>query len=183
MNKTPLVPLGTKILLYSKPGQQKNWSYHGEQGWYVGPAPTHYRCVRCYISKTHKERIIDTVNFIPRQIPIPNATITEHLRKTADDLIHLLYKYPKMLSPTEPDSTQRALLEIAKLLHRDTTPTIIPLLKPQSLEGVQQTTLEGIIADSRIKTTITPVMPPSLPLHPSLYKTTVINEATVPHTK
>ena len=86
-----------------------------------------------------------------------------------------------MLSPTEPDSTQRTLLDIAKILHRDTTPTILPLLNSPLSEGVQQLTLEGVIADSRIKTTIAPVIPPSLLLHPSLYKTKVIKEAPVPH--
>ena len=85
----------------------------------------------------HKEQITDTVTFIPRQIPILNNTITEHLRKIADDLIHLLHKDPMTLSPTEPDSTQRSLLEIAKNLHRDKSSTILPLVNPPSSKSVQ----------------------------------------------
>ena len=42
--------------------------------------------------KTQKERITDTVAFLPKVVPIPNATIDDHLRRTADGLIHLLTK-------------------------------------------------------------------------------------------
>ena len=56
-NKVPLVPPGTKVVLHSKPEKRKSWVFHGEQGWYIGPAPDHYRCVECYILKTNKESI------------------------------------------------------------------------------------------------------------------------------
>ena len=126
-NKVPLAPPGTKIVLQSKPDQRKSWAFHGEKGYYVGPAPEHYRYVRCFIPKTQKERITDTVTFIPKVIPIPHASIDDHLRKTVDDLVHLLTKKPSLISPTGPQSAQHALLKIAKLLNRDTAPSIAPL--------------------------------------------------------
>ena len=93
-NWNPLAPPGTKIILHAKPDKRKSWVFHGEPGYYVGPSPQHYRCVRCFIPKTQSERISDTVQFIPNVIPIPNATLEEHLRKTTDDLVHLLEKNP-----------------------------------------------------------------------------------------
>ena len=91
-NRVPLAPPGTKIVLHSKPSHRKSWAFHGEEGYYIGPAQDHYRCVKCYIPKTRKERISDTVSFIPKVIPIPQANINDHLRRTADDLIHLFLK-------------------------------------------------------------------------------------------
>ena len=56
-------------------------------------------------------------------------------QELADDLIHVLHKDPKILSPTKPDSTQRALLQIAKLLlHKKPTTKI--LHKIQGIEAL-----------------------------------------------
>jgi hypothetical protein len=41
-NKTPLVPMGTKVLVHLKPDKQPSWAYHGTEGWYVGPSMEHY---------------------------------------------------------------------------------------------------------------------------------------------
>ena len=127
-NLKPLLPPGTKIIIHAKPGQRASWAFHGEQGWYVGPAINHYRCLTAYMSKTHKEQITDTATIIPKNIPIPHATLNDHPRRTADDLIHLLGKNTNQLFSSEvPLSSKGALLDIAKLLHRDTTPKFSPL--------------------------------------------------------
>ena len=135
-NKVPLAPPGTRVVLHSKPEQRKSWAFHGEKGYYIGPAPEHYRCVRCFIPRTQKERITDTVAFIPKVIPISHASIDDHLRKTVDDLVHLLTKKPGKISPTGPQSAQSALIKISKLLNSDTSPVIAPLQLPQ--ESSQQ---------------------------------------------
>jgi hypothetical protein len=59
-NKTPLAPLGTKVVVHLKPDQRPSWAYHGEEGWYVGPSMEHYRCVKCYLPATSRERDVDT---------------------------------------------------------------------------------------------------------------------------
>ena len=89
-NKVPLAPPGTKVVLHAKPTNRKSWAVHGEQGWYIGPAFQHYRCIKVYIPKTRAERITDTAALIPHMVPIPNANIEDHLRRTADDILHLL---------------------------------------------------------------------------------------------
>ena len=143
-NKVPLAPPGAKIVLHSKPTQRKSWAFHGETGFYVGPAPNHYRCVKCFIPKTQSIRVSDTVTFIPDIIPIPNATIDDHIRKTTDDLVHLLEKSPSLLSPKGIPSARQALLDIAKLLHTDRTPTLVPNkvdLTEQSLKSVHKSNI------------------------------------------
>ena len=78
-NKMPMAPPGTKIIAHSKPTKRASWAYHGQSGWYVGPAPEHYYCVTCYIPKTHREIIKDTVRFILTHIPIPEASIDDYI--------------------------------------------------------------------------------------------------------
>ena len=46
-NKHPMAPLGTKIVVHVKPTKRDTWGYHGDDGFYVGPALEHYRCVQC----------------------------------------------------------------------------------------------------------------------------------------
>ena len=169
-NKSPLIPPGTKVILHSKPAQRKSWAFHGEQGWYIGPALQHYRCLRIYIPKTHAERITDTVQIIPKIIPIPNATLESHLTRTADDLLHLLQDKKDVVSPIQSDNVQGALIKIAQLLHRDSTPEFTPLPVPiVTSEGASSATSEGEKEIPRVKTSINPSIPSHTPLHPALY--------------
>ena len=131
-----MLPPGTKIILHAKPGKRSSWEFHGEQGYYIGPAITHYQRITCYVPKMHRERITDTAKIIPRNIPIPQANYEEHLRPTADDLIHLLGHKQNLLLPQAPQSAKSALLDIAKLLNQDTTSQLDPIkLNKSTLEG------------------------------------------------
>ena len=42
---TPMAPPGTKTLVHEKPDQRALWDPHAAEGWYIGPAVEHYRCV------------------------------------------------------------------------------------------------------------------------------------------
>ena len=117
-NKVPLLPPGTKVIVHEKPAKRGSWSFHGVHGWYTGPSFMHYRCLRCYIPKTHKERITDTIEIVPHLIPIPQASIESVLRTTANKLVTYLHSMPKLFKPPT-HSTQKALKDIATLLHRD----------------------------------------------------------------
>jgi hypothetical protein len=48
-NKMPLAPLGTKALVYDIPATRTSWAPHATDGFYVGPATDHYRCLHLYI--------------------------------------------------------------------------------------------------------------------------------------
>lgn len=70
-NKTPLAPSGTKVLVHLKPDQRTSWSYHGEEGWYVGPLLEHYCCVKCYMPATARVGDVDTLQFFQQKYPSP----------------------------------------------------------------------------------------------------------------
>ena len=43
-NATPLVPLGSPIIIRNKPGTHRSWDFRGRKGFTIGPALEHYRC-------------------------------------------------------------------------------------------------------------------------------------------
>ena len=98
----------------------------------MGPDPTHYRCIKVYIPKTRRERITDTAQIIPKQIPILQASLNDHLRNAANDLVHLLKHRFSLLPHNVPHTIDQAILQIAKLLNTDTITTITPILSPTS---------------------------------------------------
>ena len=51
-NKTPLVPMGTKVVAHLKPEIRNSWSANGEEGWTIGPSFEHCRCTKCFSLKT-----------------------------------------------------------------------------------------------------------------------------------
>ena len=55
-NNVPLAPPGTKAVFHANPDKRASWVFHGEDGWYVGPAPQHYRCFKYYMPAMHKEK-------------------------------------------------------------------------------------------------------------------------------
>jgi hypothetical protein len=87
-NKTPLAPLGTKVVVHLKPDQRASWAYHGEEGWYVGPSMEHHRCVKCHLPTTSRERDVDTLQFFPKQIPFPKTSTEDYyLKQAASDIL------------------------------------------------------------------------------------------------
>ena len=71
------------MLVHEKLTERASWGYHGKEGFSFGPAPKHYRCIKCWMSKTHAPGITDTVTLIPHIIPIPNPDVNDHIRKTS----------------------------------------------------------------------------------------------------
>ena len=58
---TPLAPPGTRVVAHTKPGIRNLWALNGEDGWYVGPAPYHYRNINIFFPKTGTVRPVDIV--------------------------------------------------------------------------------------------------------------------------
>ena len=121
-NRTPLAPPGTKTVVHNRPSSRPSWGFHGEDGFYIGPALDHYRCVKCFIPKTRSIRISDTVAFFPTTVPLPATSLDDHLRAAASDIVTLLSTPPPSTFPslTITDSTREAIHQIAKLLNRAT---------------------------------------------------------------
>jgi hypothetical protein len=85
-----MAPPGTRVILHKTPAQRGTWATHGEWGWYIGPAPEHYRNYRLYVTKTAAERICGTVEFFPSQCPMPRLSSTDTAVKSAIGLIDAL---------------------------------------------------------------------------------------------
>ena len=98
-NRVPLAPPGTKVIVHTKPENCGSWEYHGKEGWYIGPAFEHYRCIKVFMPETHSTRYSDTVRFIPEKVPIPLASVDEHLRATTEHLIDILLNKNKPIGP------------------------------------------------------------------------------------
>lgn len=62
-NKTPMAPPGTRALVYTDPKMRRSWETHAKDGWYVGPAPDHYRCFCFWIPSTQGFRNAQTAIF------------------------------------------------------------------------------------------------------------------------
>jgi hypothetical protein len=107
-NKTPLAPPGTKVVV--KPDQRASWAYHGEEGWYVGPSMEHYRCVKCYLPTTSRERDVDALQFFPKKISFPKTSTEDYLKQAASDILAMLQK------PLQPFLIWRAEMPPTMLL-------------------------------------------------------------------
>jgi hypothetical protein len=156
-NRTPLAPPGTKVVVHLKPDQRASWAYHGEEGWYVGPSMEHYRCVKCYLPSTARERDVDTLQFFPKKIPFPKISTEDYLKQAASDILSILQNPPSSLPYLAyGDPTKNALVQIATLLGRSVSPPSAPQVP---------TTIQPIAESPRVQL---PVHPPrvQIPVHP-----------------
>ena len=146
-NATPLAPPGTKVVSHNKPATRASWDMHGSEGWYVGPALRHYRCVTCFMPETRREIVSDTVTFIPQKIVFPKVTTDDFLRQSASDIITLLTQAPPSTLPSlqAGDSTRNALLQLATILHAN------PLCDKTLQRMEQRTTAEAATLISQQK--------------------------------
>jgi hypothetical protein len=60
-------------IAHEEPQQRAIWDPHAVDGWYLGPAPDHYRCYRVHINKTKANRIVDTVELFPAKVNMPRT--------------------------------------------------------------------------------------------------------------
>ena len=75
-NRIPLGPPVTQVVVHEAPGNRRTWAPHGVNGWYLGPAPDHYKCHCVYIPCTRAECIAKTVEFSPNNCPVPSGSST-----------------------------------------------------------------------------------------------------------
>ena len=116
---TPLAPPGIKCQIHEKPNQRQSWGPHSIDGHYLGPALDHYRCFKVHATKTNRQRITDTVAFIPTKLRMPQTTAIEKATTAAQDLISILQK-PTPASPfLELGNEQTtALQKLADIFHK-----------------------------------------------------------------
>jgi hypothetical protein len=133
-NKAPLAPPGTCVIIHKQTSVRGTWSVHGTNGWYLRPAPEHYRCYTIYCSKTGSERIIDTVKFFPANIRMPRMSSADNATVAAKALTHaLLNPAPAAPFATIGNDQIAAVKQLALIFQQATTPN-----KPKSLAQPSQ---------------------------------------------
>ena len=86
----PAAPPGCKVIGHEIPQQRKSRAPHSQDGFYLGPAMQHYRCHHVYLTKTHGEQILETVDFQPKICENPVLSNEENVIIAASKLIAAL---------------------------------------------------------------------------------------------
>ena len=116
--RTPLAPPGTRVIIHEKPTTRQTWAPHGTDGWYLGPALRHYQCYRVWVPRTHAERIVDTISFFPKAVPLPELTHKDAAIQATHELTHALQQ-PRFRGPLAQfhDDHLTSLRELSKIFH------------------------------------------------------------------
>jgi hypothetical protein len=107
-NKTPLGPVGCRVLIHAKPATRRSWDFRAKEGFYIGPALDSYRCFKLVKMDTKSQVISDTVEFrhAYRQIPIPTPE---------DRIVQGLQAVTDALNDTPPPTTISQLEALTNL--------------------------------------------------------------------
>ena len=117
----PIAPAGIKVLVHDKPQARASWAPHGVPGFYLGPAPQHYRCFEVYIPSTSSTRVTDTVEWFPHGLHMPDPTphdcATAALSDLAAALRTLTSHPPSAHSTPQLDRSTTIVTQLHDLLH------------------------------------------------------------------
>jgi hypothetical protein len=100
----PIARVGTPVLIHDAPSKRTSWAPHGVPGFYLGPAPSHYRCFRVLNITTQHIRISDTLAWLPAPFKMPGSSATELLHAAISDLTAAVTAVGA--APTTEDSRQ-----------------------------------------------------------------------------
>ena len=107
-NKTPLGPVGCRVLIHAKPGTRRSWDFRAKEGFYIGPALDSYRCFKLVKSDTKSQVISDTVEFRHSYITVPSQS-------PEDKIIHGLQVVAGAIAGANPPTSLSQLDAIANL--------------------------------------------------------------------
>lgn len=103
----PMAIFGMKVVIHEKPDARTSWAPHGKDGFYLGPALTHYRSWRVYVSETGGTRVSDTLAWFPDPYKMPGHSSLEQLNAAITDLTQAVINLT--------DSDQQLLQSISPL--------------------------------------------------------------------
>jgi hypothetical protein len=149
-NKTPLSLLGTKALIYDDPASRASWAPHATDGFYVGPASHHYRCLRFYIPSTRRFCSSDTWRLHPTHCQIPVTSQHDLSIAAAADIL-------QSLGGTVPTTTTakikhiRAIQKMTAIMARQRAPAMPPAQRVVEPTPRMATTSNNITAPNIIR--------------------------------
>ena len=182
-NRTPIAPPGTRAIIHDKPANRETWAAHGLDGWYIGPAMESYRCYTCWINETRRERICDTVAFLPMHVALPVATPNDMILASLKDIAQAL-KHPTlaatMVPPIITNQNRTALIQLQTLLDPETPRPDDVHSPPLSLRQPEPTTVPPASSLRVVNDPLDPIEIPTTPRRGNLSHTTEHTTAMTP---
>lgn len=109
-------PPGLAVLAYQPKDLRGTWGPHGQAGFFLGPQLASYRTHRVFIPSTYRERVTDTVAWLPKDFRLPGSEPTEHIAAAIADLTSAL-----TMATTLPEGVQQPVniltAKLVPLLH------------------------------------------------------------------
>jgi hypothetical protein len=122
-NKTPIAPVGIKVLAHEKPDNRRTWAPHAFEAWYVGPALNHYRCFTVWSKETRQLRIVNSLQWFPQKLAMPIANKTDLLRPALEGVHHILVSPDTDLPlPLIPPTVREELVTVTECFLHNTDP-------------------------------------------------------------
>jgi hypothetical protein len=85
-NRFPLVPLGTKAIIYADADTRTSWAPHGMDAWMLGPSKDHYQCHLYYVPETLGYCVSGSADLFPQYCIEQMFTPITHVKELADKL-------------------------------------------------------------------------------------------------
>ena len=114
-NRTPLAPLGTKVIIHEKPTQRASWDPHGKEGWLTGPVLRHYRHFEVAVAETGGQRVSDTIEFLPTKYNMPKTSSDDRITAAIDELSSAINN-PTLRTPFLNGDTTNNILQENQLI-------------------------------------------------------------------
>jgi hypothetical protein len=134
-NKTPLGPVGCRVLIHAKPTTRRSWDYRAKEGFYIGPALDSYRCFKLVKMDTKSQVISDTVESRHAYHTIPAPS-------TEDRIVHGLRAITDASLIRRPRLPFRNLRR-SPISEMSSNPGVSWRLNRQASSGVQRWVVQG----------------------------------------
>jgi hypothetical protein len=153
-NKTPILPIGTKGLVYDDPAVRTSWAPHGTDAFYIGPTPKHYQCLQFYMPTTQQCCIAYTWRLYPSHGAIPTISTADFTVLAACDVL-------RTLQNTIPASASKAAARSMTI--RALRAIINPTLPPSAIAP-----RVGAVLEPRVPPATITNLPDTRVLHPTI---------------
>ena len=94
-------PLGCKIMIHNTSKKRKYWDQRGREGFSVGPALHHYRCIQEIDGKTKALIITDTDGYLHRYLTQPHITAEDRMTHAIQFLTAALKDVPASICKSQ----------------------------------------------------------------------------------
>jgi hypothetical protein len=107
----------------------------------LGPAMHNYRSQNVYITSTASERILDTLEFVPHNSPMPQISSTDRLLMAAHDMNDALkHPHPDVPFSTIGDETITALTTLEAILKNKFKKPLAPVIIESPIKAAEKNT-------------------------------------------